>query len=56
MNLPLRIFRNRFSEIQKYTKGIQKSMLTTVSCLLLCGFDSIYKKKKIQPEDYMKHE
>lgn len=33
----------------KYIKGIQQSMLTIVSCLLLCKFDSIFQKKKIQP-------
>lgn len=35
----------------KYTIGIQKSMLTTVSCLLLCAFDSVFQKKKKQLKD-----
>lgn len=38
----------------KYTKGIQKSMLTSVSCLFFYFVGlTVFFKKKIQPENYI---
>jgi hypothetical protein len=43
----LQILETGFLKKQKHTKGIQKSMLTTVSCLFfyILGLTAFFKKK-----------